>query len=287
MNDRPGKTRDPGRWKNLRRRDMKAAEDMLKKNEVLYPGAAGRYLHRSSSPSRIWVLKDREKSVSGLLIYSRKTLFPVFQGGLPLPRFLDRFLGYGALHAVQGLRGEAELLEDEMARLGLAPRERIDYELMALDRTPSPGCADGGPEGIIFRRPGVSDMEELFVLQSGYEQEEVLPEGTAFNPAASRLGLERIVAEGRVLAAELDGRLVGKINTSAVSFTRCLVGGVYVLPGCRGLGIARRMTAEFSGRIIAEGRGVSLFVKKRNPAALSVYRRVGFTFTDDYRISYY
>ncbi|MDR1420789.1 MAG: GNAT family N-acetyltransferase [Treponema sp.] len=287
MNNRSKETRDSRKWKRFTRRDAGAAEDILKKNEVLYPGAAGRYLRRSLSSDQIWVLKDRGGSVSGLLINSRRTLFPVFPGGLLLPRFPDRFRGYGALHAVQGLRKEAELLENEMARLGCPPRERIDYELMALDGAPSPGCLEGGPGGIVFRRPAASDMEDLFVLQAGYEQEEVLPEGAVFNPASCRLGLERILAEGRVLAAELDGRLVGKINAAAVSFTRCLVGGVYVLPRCRGLGIARRMTAEFTGRIIAEGLGASLFVKKRNPAALSVYRRVGFAPVDDYRISYY
>jgi predicted GNAT family acetyltransferase len=47
------------------------------------------------------------------------------------------------------------------------------------------------------------------------------------------------------------------------------------------------MTAEFAESLLAEGRGISLFVKKRNRAALSVYRRVGFTEVEDYRISYY
>jgi predicted GNAT family acetyltransferase len=130
-------------------------------------------------------------------------------------------------------------------------------------------------------------MDELFILQSGYEKEEVLPAGADFNPAVCRWNLERILAEERVLAAELDGRLVGKINTSAGSFTRNLIGGVYVHPDFRSRGIAQRMTAEFTGTLIAEGRGISLFVKKRNLSAKTVYRRLGFTAVGDYRISYY
>ncbi|MDR0601309.1 MAG: GNAT family N-acetyltransferase [Treponema sp.] len=287
MNDRPGKMRDPRRWKHLTRRDVQAAEEILQRNEILYVGAAGRFLRRSRGADRVWVLKDREGTVSGLLIQSRQTLFPVFPGSLPLPRFLNRFFGYRPLHAVQGLREEAELLENGMTRLGFSPRESIDYELMALDRAPPADRRREGPGGLVFRRPAACDMADLFALQSGYEKEEVLPSGAVFNPASCRLGLERILAEGSILAAELDGRLVGKINTSAVSFTRCLIGGVYVLPGCRGLGIARRMTAEFVRPLIAEGMGISLFVKKRNPAALSVYRRLGFTSVSDYRISYY
>jgi predicted GNAT family acetyltransferase len=99
--------------------------------------------------------------------------------------------------------------------------------------------------------------------------------------------LQRIFTNEQMLVAELNGRLVGKINTSADSFTRFQVGGVYVHPDFRAQGIALRMTAEFVRSLIAQGKGVSLFVKKSNPAALSVYRRAGFEFLADYRISYY
>jgi predicted GNAT family acetyltransferase len=130
-------------------------------------------------------------------------------------------------------------------------------------------------------------MEDMFLLQSGYEQEEVLPTGAVFNPAACRLSLERLIAGEHVLAAEMKGRLVGKINTSAASFSRWQIGGVYVHPGYRGQGIACRMAAEFIRTLIREGKGVSLFVKKRNAAAQAVYRRIGFRSAGDYRISYY
>jgi predicted GNAT family acetyltransferase len=85
----------------------------------------------------------------------------------------------------------------------------------------------------------------------------------------------------------MENRIVGKINTNAASFTRLQVGGVYVLPEYRGLGIGRRMTAAFTGELIQQGRGLTLFVKKNNPAARSIYDRAGFTAAADYRISYY
>ncbi|MDR2160415.1 MAG: GNAT family N-acetyltransferase, partial [Treponema sp.] len=99
--------------------------------------------------------------------------------------------------------------------------------------------------------------------------------------------LARILADEQILAAELDGRIVGKINTNAGSFTRRQIGGVYVHPGCRALGIGRRMTAEFTRRLIRQGWGVSLFVKKRNRAARKIYLALGFETVGDYRISYY
>jgi predicted GNAT family acetyltransferase len=81
--------------------------------------------------------------------------------------------------------------------------------------------------------------------------------------------------------------VVGKINTNAASFSRTQIGGVYVLPEYRGQGIAQRLTAVFAEDLIGRTGGITLFVKKKNPAAQAVYRRAGFTAVADYRISYY
>jgi predicted GNAT family acetyltransferase len=124
-------------------------------------------------------------------------------------------------------------------------------------------------------------------LQAAYEQEEVLPLASEFNAAVSRLNTERIFSKEDMLVAEFDGHLIGKINTNAVTFTRYQVGGVYVVPDYRGLGIARRMAGEFITNLTAQGRGISLFVKKSNPAARRVYQRIGFEILGDYRINYY
>jgi predicted GNAT family acetyltransferase len=80
---------------------------------------------------------------------------------------------------------------------------------------------------------------------------------------------------------------VGKINTNAESFTRYQIGGVYVHTDYRGLGIASVMTAALVRKLLAMGKGASLFVKKQNAAAGTVYRRVGFVKTGEYRIAYY
>ena len=158
---------------------------------------------------------------------------------------------------------------------------------MCIDRPPNSYCVSTGPANLIIRKPEYTDMDALAALQAGYEREEVLPRSAEFSPAASRMNIERIFSYEQVLVAEIGGRLVGKINTSARAFTRFQVGGVYVLPALRGRGIGCRMTAEFVSSLIAQGRGVSLFVKKTNPAARSVYARLGFNTLGDYRISYY
>jgi predicted GNAT family acetyltransferase len=47
------------------------------------------------------------------------------------------------------------------------------------------------------------------------------------------------------------------------------------------------MTAAFVGELHEQGMGLTLFVKKNNPAAQKIYRQVGFKAVGDYRISYY
>jgi ribosomal protein S18 acetylase RimI-like enzyme len=223
------------------------------------------------------------------LLHSRRALFPVFgkNARVSSPHFLNRFLGKIHIHAVQGLREDSEQLEALMEGLGYSAAERIDYALMSLDRDPLPGAFRAGPDGLVLRSPLPGDAESLFALQSAYEQEEVLPVNAVFNPAACMMNLKNILASASVRVAELGGQVVAKINTSAESFSRHQIGGVYVRPDCRGRGIAERMAAVFTRSLLEKGKGVTLFVKKRNIAALKVYGKIGFDNLADYRISYY
>jgi ribosomal protein S18 acetylase RimI-like enzyme len=276
------------RWRKLKSRDSAGAEFFLRRVEPWCVGACGRFLDPRIRKDQVWAFEDRE-GISALLLFLRRTLFPVFNGqpDIPLLRVFRRYFRTASIHAIQGLREEVVELEETIARLGADPVDIIDYDLMALDREPAPSVFHRGPPGLLLRRPGPEDINGLFELQAGYEQEEIVHQGAAFHPAVCRLNLQRIIEGESILAAELNGRLVGKINISGRSFTRCQIGGVYVHPDYRGLGIAHRMTAEFLRPLIAGDWGVTLFVKKKNPAARSVYQNLGFRFIRDYRISYY
>ncbi|GHU58195.1 hypothetical protein FACS189444_1480 [Spirochaetia bacterium] len=282
----------PFGWQKQRKDEGPEIEAFLKAREPRCVAACARYLHSPSAKKpaheHLWTLRDRGGTLSALLIHSRRSLLPVFNGNshIPLPRFLNRFLGKMPIHAVQGLRTEVELLTNAMDLLGYSAAEDIDYDLMALDREPVT-APNAGPGELILRRPGIMDIGNLYPLQAAYEQEEVLPRGVSFNPVSCRLTLEHIIARERILAAELDGVIVGKVNTNAASFSCSQIGGIYVHPAYRGRGIATAMIAAFARDLIRDGRGITLFVKKRNAAARAIYRRVGFAATGDYRISYY
>ena len=275
------------RWRKIPGCEHHRAEAYLRALEKYCVAASARFLHIGESRGHVWQLPGREGEIAALLLHSRRSLFPVFAKNprIPGPRFLNRFLGKVPIHAVQGLREDAELLENLMQEQGYFAAERIEYDLMSLDSAPK--AVKPGPAGLVLRSPVPEDEESLFSLQSVYEEEEVLSSKSAFSAAVCRLHLQQILSREQVLVAELNGHVVGKINTSAQSFTRYQIGGVYVRPDCRSLGIGAKMTEVFAQKLLAQKKGLTLFVKKRNAAACKVYRKAGFTVLADYRITYF
>ena len=279
---------DESRWRKMKKRDAAGAEALLRERERWCAGACGRYLKLNPAEEHLWILRN-QTGTGALIIQSKGGLFPVLRGQkeIPPPSFLRGLFGFVPVHSMQGITAAALPLERAMEKMGLKAAEKIEYELMCIDRPPGADAFTGGPAGLLIRAPDFNDIDTLAALHGAYEREEVLPAASTFSAAASRLNTERILVNEQVLVAECGGRMIGKINTSAVSFTRYQIGGVYVHPDYRGMGIARRMTAALVKSLIAQGKGVSLFVKKSNIAARAVYRRTGFEFLSDYRINYY
>jgi ribosomal protein S18 acetylase RimI-like enzyme len=277
-------------------------EAFLQKHEALCVGACSRFLARRFNPGHIWSLPGTvassdggaggvrtEGEIAAFLFHSRSSLFPIFSGdrNYPLPRFFGRFLRKISVYSVQGLIEDTEILEEGMSQRGYTTTDRIDYDIMTLDREPLPSCFRMGPPGLLIRPPTEADREELYTLHSAYEQEEVIPRCGSFDPQVCHRTLEKLLDSEKMLVACLGDKIVGKINTNAKSFTRYQIGGVYVLPQLRGHGIADKLSAVFLKELTAQGWGISLFVKKRNAAAHNLYRRLGFSTSGDYRISYY
>ena len=274
-------------WQKLKRKNTFAVEDMLRNIEDDYVCACGRFLVREAGRDSIWTLSGkRNELIKAIIINSKSTLIPVLCGikEIPEPKFINSLIKKKNIHSVQGLAREVSILEAAMERYNKKPIDAYDYDLMELNK---PLQNQKHPSNLVLRVPRLTDLDALAPLQAGYEHEEVLPKGSVFSPAASRVNLANIVAGGKILAAELNGKLIGKINVSAKSFTRYLVGGVYVHPDFRGLGIAKAMASAFITSLINDGMGVTLFVKKPNLAARKLYLALGFTVRGDYRIAYY
>ena len=277
------------KWRKIRKGDIPSVKTLLFAMEDNYVSACARFINRNSFKDPVWALYGKRGGPAGLLISSRSTLIPVFcaRKDIPAPRFLGGLFFKKKIHSLQGLKEEVLILENTIEKTGKKISDVIDYDLMSLDNQPSLRRYSSGPSDLILRAPQLTDIDEIAALQAAYEREEVIPAGSVFSPASSRINAINIISGKQILAAQFNGKIIGKININAVSFTRYQIGGVYVHPDYRGLGIASRMTAEFTGSLISQGRGVTLFVKKSNIAAKRLYAGLGFTVKGDYRITYY
>ncbi|MDR2793890.1 MAG: GNAT family N-acetyltransferase [Treponema sp.] len=241
-----------------------------------------------------WILKEHGV-IQGAVVQNGPTVYPVFDDIVEKVEKIERLKRNDfkkirmdtPFHVFHGKARDVEILERYAAGFGLHPIEYIDYDFMVSAAVPPAQNLYAGPAGLIIRQPGPSDINSLFPLQAGYEQEEVLTKHGKFDPAVCRMILERIVRHERILIAELGGRVVGKINTNAVTPSWFQIGGVYVHPLYRERGIATRMTAVFVQGLLDEGKQVSLFVKKDKPIARNMYGKIGFKADGDYKISYF
>ena len=285
-------------WKKIRRSNLFAAREFLEEREHFCVNAISRL--NSGTVQNIWAAfegaADTTASVSALLLYGNRMLFPVFRfssekigefknNGMPLPLLFSLVLKGNSLHAAQGLADDMDLLENALEKKGVVPASKYDYELRSFDC--SMDIPVKTPPGLTVRKAEYADIDELFPLQAAYEKEEVLPKGAEFNPALCRRVLESLIASNMVITAEIGGRLVGKININAQSYNRFQIGGNYVLPEYRSRGIARAMTAALIREFSPQKNHFTLFVKKINIPARKVYDNLGFKKIADYRITYF
>jgi ribosomal protein S18 acetylase RimI-like enzyme len=287
---------EPLCWRKMKKQQIAETESLLQSQERWCMNACNRYINRNPKEDNVWLLRDKASGhaaeIFALMAHIKQSLLPVLCGqkNIPPPNFLRGLFRTVPIHSLQGKKEDVLIMEIALEKIGLYAAEKIDYDLMCIDRPPEnfdTARLTGRLAGLTIRKPQSSDMDALAALQAAYEQEEVVPSAAEFNAAVSRLNTERIFSKEQMLVAELDGHLIGKINTNATTFSRYQVGGVYVHPDYRSRGIARRMAGEFITGLVAQGRGISLFVKKSNPCARRVYQRIGFEIAGDYRISYY
>jgi ribosomal protein S18 acetylase RimI-like enzyme len=121
-----------------------------------------------------------------------------------------------------------------------------------------------------------------FQLAMAWESEEL-----ALDPPTLTAGVQAVFddpGKGRYFVAEEAGRVVGCLLTTSEwsdwrNGTVTWIQSVYVLPEARGRGIYRRLydrvRAEVEGR--PDGKGVRLYVERKNASAQAVYERLGMT----------
>jgi len=247
-------------------------------------GTGGLYLHAAP---------DEGSPSMAVLLSESGSAFPVLSD-----RYDDG--GQEAELALRGLRGSRTArayrpsacigASDHVAALeramGWRPALDVEYDAMGLG--PLAGAATVSAAGIAeYRRAGPGDLDGLYPLAVAYEKAEVLTAMHAFDPDACRAAQARSLRSQVVYLATVRGRVVARAQTNARGWSYDQIGGVFVDPSFRGLGIGRGVVAALVADIAGRGRGAALFVKKANAVAGSLYLSLGFSVIRDYRVSYF
>ncbi|PKL25138.1 MAG: hypothetical protein CVV47_07595 [Spirochaetae bacterium HGW-Spirochaetae-3] len=245
-------------------------------------GSGGLYLYTAPGAA--------SPSIAALLTASGSA-FPVLSG-------LYDDGGGEATAALEGLRGSKTArayrpsacigASDHVAALERAMRWRpvldVEYDAMSVGPEIHPASAGGVAE---YRRADPGDLDALYPLAAAYEKAEVITAIHAFDPEACRAAQAKSLRAQVVYLATVRGRVVARAQTNARGWSYDQIGGVFVDPAFRGLGIGGGVVAALVADIAGRGRGASLFVKKANAVARSLYLSLGFAVSRDYRVSYF
>jgi len=232
--------------------------------------------------------------LAAVLLSSNGSVFPVLADRLDRggPQAIIALSALGRLRSVRGYDksvciGAREHTGALEQALGWAPTLSIDYDVMStttVARVPMPRVAGLSIE---YRRATVADLDALYPLAADYERTEVMTELHTFDPSLCRAIQRRSLERQIVYLATAGNRVVARAQTNARGWTYDQIGGVYVDPEFRGLGIGRGVVGALLDDIGTSGRHATLFVKKSNDIARSLYRALGFSVIRDYRISYF
>ena len=86
--------------------------------------------------------------------------------------------------------------------------------------------------------------------------------------------------------AEVNSLPVATCGANAEGLGWIQIGGVYTSPQYRSMGISGLLIRTLAGYAEQKGKNLTLFVKINNAPALRLYKNCGFTYYDDFKISY-
>ena len=96
-----------------------------------------------------------------------------------------------------------------------------------------------------------------------------------------------IISENNMYATFFKNKIVAKAAVNAVGKNCVQLGGVFTVPNFRKLGFAEFLIKKIVAEKNQLGKKVVLFVKPKNLAAVTLYKRCGFSSFGKFKISYY
>ena len=173
---------------------------------------------------------------------------------------------------VVGPRVAVAAMVARLREAGLAPRLELTQTYMAVERGGLPPF-----ERLAELRPARPEDYDL-VHRTGAElrAEELEEDPRQADPETYARRVEEECRQGYTYLWLADGALLFRASLSALTADAVQISGVFVPPGHRNRGLARRGLAELCTRLFARTRAACLFVNDSNAPAIAVYLRLGF-----------
>ncbi len=276
-------------WKRAAAKDLPALKDFLLQEEWRCVPFTSRLRQDDRKPfsrrpdKRIFINRDRDK-VSGALMVTARGLFIPVLAEREQTLFSNLKKMSPSLYSIMGTLPDVQAVA---VCFPIHPEVTVDYFLMTLSRDDYRAPCPVYTPGLEIHEASLKDANRLFPLQAAYEIEEVIISPDHFHKKASFITFKRALQRELITVADMEGRAVAKAGTNAQGFNTAQIGGVYTVEEKRNKGIAFLAMSGLLERIFKEKEMASLFVKKNNPAAISLYRKLGFTLRESYRICYY
>jgi len=187
-------------------------------------------------------------------------------------RVVERLSVVSRQFQVIGPRVAVAAVVARLREAGLAPRLELPQTYMVLERGGLPPF-----ERLAELRPARPEDYDL-VHRTGAElrAEELKEDPRLADPGTYARRVEEECRQGYTYLWLEGGALRFRASLSALTADAVQISGVFVPPGQRNRGLARRGLAELCTRMFARTRAACLFVNDSNALAISVYLRLGF-----------
>jgi predicted GNAT family acetyltransferase len=170
----------------------------------------------------------------------------------------------------------AELWEEARPRMPRPRDDRPGQPVYALAKAPEPG--DTG-----LRRATLEDLELLVPACAAAHREEIGIDPLRRDPEGFRWRTRAQIEEGRSWVWLEEGRIAFKAEASAWTPSAVQLQQVWVDPGLRNRGYAKRAMRDLCRLLLERVPAVCLFVRPENDQALRVYEGIGMERTITYR----
>ncbi|MBN2535566.1 MAG: GNAT family N-acetyltransferase [Spirochaetales bacterium] len=286
-------------WEIVQNRDFPKIKDLILRKEWAYVSFCSRFReytqkqHILNNDCTILAHYEKEKNYirEAIMLTQRGIILPILeQPSLNeyspiLYYFFSSFQHYmNRLHSIMGLFDDVIKIE---AMLPVQASHQVDYYLMTVTEESLRVPDFFSFHDMVVRKATPKDAEKLYNLQKMYELEEVFIDPSKFNPKICLSNLRNMLKHELIMYVEKNNIPVAKAGTNARGFLTDQIGGVYTHDEERRKGIACCLMYLLLKNIFKIKQIVSLFVKKSNTPAISLYRKLGFEMRENYRISYF